>query len=109
LVQLCVRVEQQLKRRTTIGEDYSNKSYSRKEFKREGYSSKSKYERSYEEDRERRIAKESTKRSLSGSEPDIDNILPSINKPCEDVLEEKIMFRPEPNIDIKIFSTETEK
>jgi len=37
---------------------------------------------------------------LSGAEPDIDNILSSINKPCEDVLEEKFMSAVEPDIDI---------
>jgi len=73
--------------------------------KREGYSSKSRYERSWEKDREKRIAKESTEKSLARAEPDIDNILPSINKPCEDVLEEKFVSRAELDIDIKFSST----
>jgi len=36
---------------------------------------------------------------------DVDNILPSINKPCEDVLEEKIVYGVEPDIDINCSST----
>jgi len=42
---------------------------------------------------------------LSGAEPNIDNILPFINKPCEDVLEEKFVFGAEPNIDINCSPT----
>ena len=37
------------------------------------------------------IEKERIEKSLSGVEPDIDNIFPSINKPCEEVLEEKFV------------------
>jgi len=42
---------------------------------------------------------------LSGAEPDVDNILPSINKPCEDVLEETFVSGVEPDIDINCSST----
>jgi len=55
-------------------EDYPNTSHSRREFKREGYPSKSRYERSREEERERKIEKEKIEKSLYGVEPDIDNI-----------------------------------
>jgi len=44
-VHFCVRIEQ-LKRRSVFKEDYPNTSYSRREFNREGYPSKSRYERS---------------------------------------------------------------
>jgi len=44
LVQLCVRVEQQLKRIAISKRDYLNTSYSWKDSKRGGYPSKSKYE-----------------------------------------------------------------
>ncbi|XP_068483128.1 uncharacterized protein [Phaseolus vulgaris] len=50
--------------------------------------------------------KESTKNSFFRVESDIDNILSSLENPCEDVLEEKSMFGAEPNIDINISSTE---
>jgi len=65
LVQLCVRVEQQLKRRCTSRKVYPNTSsswkaypnvsYSRKEYKREGYASKTGYEgpKSKEKEKER--------------------------------------------------------
>jgi len=60
LFHFCVRIEQQLTRRSTYRGDYPNTSYSRKEFKREGYPSKSKYEGSRKEERERKIEKEET-------------------------------------------------
>jgi len=34
------------------------------------------------------IEKEIIEKSLSEAKPDIDNIFPSINKPCEEVLKE---------------------
>jgi len=34
------------------------------------------------------IEKERIEKDFSGDEPDIDNIFPSINKPCEEVLKE---------------------
>ena len=42
---------------------------------------------------------------MSRAEQDIDNIFPSINKPCEEVLEEKFVSWVEPNIDINCSST----
>jgi len=66
----------------------------------EGYLSKSRYEASQEDERERKIEK-----SFSGVEPNIDNIFPSITKPCEEVLEEKFMFVAEPDIEINSSST----
>jgi len=95
IVQECVMIEEGITRITTTREDYLNTSYSRREFKREDHPSKSRYERSHEEERERKIEK-----SLSGAKPDIDNILPSINKHCEDMLEEKFVSEAEPDIDI---------
>jgi len=52
------------------------------------------------------IEKENTKTSLSRVESDIDNILSSLENPCEDVLEEKYMFGVEPDIDINFSSIE---
>jgi len=101
IVQQCVRIEQGIARIATTREDYLNTSYTRRDFKREDHPSKSRYERSHEEERERKIEK-----SLFVVEPNIDNISPSINKPCEDVLEEKIVSGVEPNININCSSTE---
>jgi len=64
------------------------------------------YEGSEEEDRERKIEKEKIEKSLSRVEPDIDNYLPSIKKPYEDVLERLFVPEAKPNIDIKVSSTE---
>jgi len=100
IVQQCVRIEQGIIRMTTTREDYFNTSYSRREFKREDHPSKSRYEGSPKDERERKIEK-----SFSGVEPDIDKIFPSITKPCEDVLEEKFVFGAEPDIYINVFST----
>jgi len=56
------------------------------------------------------IEKENTKTSFSGVESDIDNILSSLENPCEDVLVEKSMFGVKPDIDINVSSIEnTEK
>ncbi|MGN6822131.1 MAG: hypothetical protein ACTHJ7_05085, partial [Candidatus Nitrosocosmicus sp.] len=67
-------------------------------------------ERKDREEKEKRekvmIEKESIKNSFSEVESYIDNILSSLENPCEDVLEEKSMFGAEPNIDINISSTE---
>jgi len=52
------------------------------------------------------IEKESTKKSFSEDEPDIDNIFPSITKPCEDVLKEKYVYGAEPGIEINASCTE---
>jgi len=52
------------------------------------------------------IEKERIEKSLFGDEQNIDNIFTSINKPCEEVLEEKIVSREEPDIDINCSSTE---
>jgi len=53
LVQLCVRIEPQIGRRSTTRKDYPNTFYSRRELKREGYSSKSKkYKRGREKKKE---------------------------------------------------------
>jgi len=92
LVHFCIRIGQQLKRRYAFNEDYPNTYYSRRVFKREVYPSKSRYERSREEERERKIEKEKKEKSLSGADPYIDNILPSINKSCEEVLKAKSVF-----------------
>jgi len=69
IVQQCVRIEQGIARITTTREDYLNTSYTRRDFKREDHPSKSRYERSHEEERERKIEK-----SLFVVEPNIDNI-----------------------------------
>ena len=106
LIHFSVRIEQQLKIRYAFKEDYPNTFYSRREFKREGYPSKSRYERSRVEFRERKIKKEKIEKSLSGAEPDIDNILPFINKPCEEVLKEIFMFGVEQDINLNCSSTE---
>jgi len=50
------------------------------------------------------IEKEKIEKSLFGAEPDIDNIFPYINKPCEEVLEEKFVSRAELDIDINCSS-----
>jgi len=44
IVQQCVRIEHRITKRTTSREDYLNTSYSKREFKREDYPSKSRYE-----------------------------------------------------------------
>jgi len=54
-VQECVRIEQEITRITTTREDYLNTSYSRREFRREDYPSKSKYEGSQEDEKERKV------------------------------------------------------
>jgi len=51
IVQQCVRIEQRITKRTTSREDYLNTSYSRRNFKREDYPSKSIYEGSQEDER----------------------------------------------------------
>jgi len=55
------------------------------------------------------IEKENTKNSFSGVESDIDNILSSLENPCEDVLVEKSIFGVEPDIDINVSSIENTK
>ena len=50
------------------------------------------------------IEKENTKTSFSGFESNIDNILYSLENPCEDVLVEKSMFGVEPEIDVNVSS-----
>ena len=62
LIHFNVRIEQQLKRRSAFKEDYPNTFCSSREFKREGYPSKSRYERSREEEGEGKIEKEKRKR-----------------------------------------------
>jgi len=57
IVQQCVRIEQGITRITITREDYLNTSYSIREFKRVDHPFKSKYERSREEERERKIEK----------------------------------------------------
>ncbi|XP_068500862.1 uncharacterized protein [Phaseolus vulgaris] len=52
------------------------------------------------------IEKKNTKTFFSGVESDIDNILSSLENPCEDVLVEKSMFGVEPDIDINFSSKE---
>jgi len=52
------------------------------------------------------IEKKNTKISFPGVESDIDNILSSLENPCEDVLAEKSMFGAEPDIDINVSSIE---
>ena len=70
-------------------------------------------ERKDREEKEKRekvmIEKESTKNSFSGVELDINNILSSLENPCEDVLEEKSMFGAKLVIDINVSSTENTK
>jgi len=67
-------------------------------------------ERKAREEKEKRekvmIEKENTKTSFSGVESDIDNILSSLENPCEDVLADKSMFGAEPDIDINVSSIE---
>jgi len=66
-------------------------------------------ERKDREEKEKRervmIEKESTKKSFSEVELDIDSIFPSITEPCEDVLEEKYVSRSEPDIEINYSCT----
>jgi len=52
------------------------------------------------------IEKDTTKTSFFEVKLDIDNILSSLENPCEDVLVEKSMFRAEPDIDINVSSIE---
>jgi len=52
------------------------------------------------------MEKKSTKNSFSRVELDIDNILSSLENPCEDVLEEKSMSEFKSDIDIKVSSIE---
>ncbi|XP_068504527.1 uncharacterized protein [Phaseolus vulgaris] len=65
-------------------------------------------ERKAREEKEKRekvmIEKENTKTSFSRVESDIDNILSSLENPCEDVLAEKSMFGTEPDIDMNVSS-----
>jgi len=69
-----------------------------------------KNERKDREEQEKRekvmVEKENTKTSFSEVELDIDNILHSLENPCEDVLAEKSMFGDEPDIGINVSSTE---
>ena len=57
LVQLCVRVKQQIKTRSSSRKDYPSTSYSGKESKREGYPSKFGYERPKNTGKEKEIEK----------------------------------------------------
>ncbi|XP_068486787.1 protein PXR1-like [Phaseolus vulgaris] len=67
-------------------------------------------ERKAREEKEKRenvmIEKKNTKTSFSGVESDINNILASLENPCENVLAEKYMFGVEPKIDINVSSIE---
>ena len=71
IFQQCVTIEQGITIITTTREDYLNTSYSIREFKRD-HPSQSKYERSHEEERERKIEKKKIEKSLSRVKPDID-------------------------------------
>jgi len=67
-------------------------------------------ERKAREEKEKRekvmIEKDNTKTSFSRVESYIDNILSSLENPCEDVVVEKSMFGVEPDIDINVSSIE---
>jgi len=55
------------------------------------------------------IEKKSTKTSFSRVESDTNNILSSLENPCEDVVEEKSLFGVEPDININVSSIENTK
>jgi len=55
------------------------------------------------------IEKKSTKPLFSRVESDTNNILSSLENPCEDVVEEKSLFEVEPDININVFSIENTK
>jgi len=67
LVQLCIRVEEQIKRKSSSRKYYLSSYYSKRDPKREGHSSKSKEERSREKERDKDHNKEKEKYNYKDS------------------------------------------